>query len=542
MGLDWLMSSASPCGRPSMMSVMTTSSARPFSAMRCTVVEPYFPAPMTVTFIPGPLPRSCDDRVGDVAGADRGGVVAVRLHVVGDALALGDDRGERALEPVGRLALVQVPQHEHAREHHRHRVDLVLPLVLGGRAVRGLEHRDLVAHVRPRRDPEPADQPGGEVGEDVAVEVGQQQHVEVLGLLHELHAHVVHEVLVVLDRRVLLGDLATDRVEEPVGVLHDVRLAHGGDLLAAVGARVIEGEPGDPPGAGDRDRLDGDAGVLTDAPVLEAVQELDHLLRVLAALLELDAGVEVLVVLAHDHQVDVLVARAHALVPLAGAQAGEQVELLAQGHVDAAEPGADRRGQGTLDRYPVAPDRLQHRLGERRAVPVDDVGARLLDVPVELDTGPLEDAPGGFGQLRPYSVARDEGDTVGHVGNSSRNSLQRGAKRVTASCTRPRVPLPRTAALTREAGAGAGPRPRSPRERRCRRRGPSDGRRARPAGPGPPPPPRWPGRLPRPAGRRRRAGAAGWSPAPTSRAGGRTARAGTLTAVAAPRSGPRPSR
>ena len=33
-----------------MMSVITTWSAQPFSAMRWTVVDPYLPAPTTVTF------------------------------------------------------------------------------------------------------------------------------------------------------------------------------------------------------------------------------------------------------------------------------------------------------------------------------------------------------------------------------------------------------------------------------------------------------------------------------------------------------------
>src|SRR4029450_11524116 len=103
------MSSARPCGSPSPMSVMTPSSARSRSAIRCAVVEPYLPAPTTVTFMatafpPGlraPRTRSRQlghDGVGDLAGADRGGVVAVGLHVVGDAAALPDDRGDRPLQ------------------------------------------------------------------------------------------------------------------------------------------------------------------------------------------------------------------------------------------------------------------------------------------------------------------------------------------------------------------------------------------------------------------------------------------------------------
>ena len=39
-GRDWFMSSASPSGLPSMMSVSTTSSKMSYSARRCAVVEP----------------------------------------------------------------------------------------------------------------------------------------------------------------------------------------------------------------------------------------------------------------------------------------------------------------------------------------------------------------------------------------------------------------------------------------------------------------------------------------------------------------------
>src|SRR5205814_4699141 len=67
-----------------------------------------------------------DHRVGELARADRGGVVAVRLQVVGHVLADRDDRGDRALEPVAGLALADVPQHERAGEHEGHRVHLVL--------------------------------------------------------------------------------------------------------------------------------------------------------------------------------------------------------------------------------------------------------------------------------------------------------------------------------------------------------------------------------------------------------------------------------
>ena len=44
----WFMSSAMPCGRPSRMSISTTSRASSFEAASCAQVEPTKPAPTTV--------------------------------------------------------------------------------------------------------------------------------------------------------------------------------------------------------------------------------------------------------------------------------------------------------------------------------------------------------------------------------------------------------------------------------------------------------------------------------------------------------------
>ena len=71
-----------------------------------------------------------------------------------------------------------------------------------------------------------------------------------------------------------------------------------------------------------------------------------------ASPLELDAGVDVLGVLAEDDDVDllgVLHGAGHALVVLDGADAGVEVEKLAQGHVERADAAADGRGERALD-------------------------------------------------------------------------------------------------------------------------------------------------------------------------------------------------
>src|SRR5882724_9238408 len=192
-----------------------------------------------------------DDRVGDLTGPDGARVGARRLHVVRDVLALPDDLGDRPLEVVRGRALVEVPEHQHSRKHLRHWVDLVLARVFRRGAVRRLEDRDALAEVPAGGEPEPADHSGAEIGEDVAVEVRQHEHVVLFRALDELHAHVVHDAVVELDVTVLYSDLLRDTEKQAVGELHDVGLVYRRHFASAVPTRIVEGELDDPPSARD---------------------------------------------------------------------------------------------------------------------------------------------------------------------------------------------------------------------------------------------------------------------------------------------------
>ena len=134
------------------------------------------------------------------------------------------------LESLRRVALAEVVEHQLPGEDHRRRVHLVLALVLRCGAVRRLEDGRARADVRAGRDPEPADEPGREVADDVPVEIREDEHVELLGALDEPHAERVDEHLARLDVRVVRRDVAEDGEEEPVRELHDVRLRDAGDL------------------------------------------------------------------------------------------------------------------------------------------------------------------------------------------------------------------------------------------------------------------------------------------------------------------------
>ena len=181
--------------------------------------------------------------------------------------------------------------------------------------------------------------------------------------------------------------------------------------------RMIRSEPGA------ADRLHGDAGAGGDLLRLQAVQLRDHALRLGCACFVLDPGVEVLGVLADDHQVDVVVARAHALEGLARTKAGVEAELVAERDVDRAETRADRGRDRPLQRDLVRLHRRERLVRQRRALLLHDVDAGVADVPVERDSRRLEHAARRLGQLRAGPVAGDEGDTVRHCAGQRTHRL-----------------------------------------------------------------------------------------------------------------------
>ena len=92
----------------------------------------------------------------------------------------------RVLDRLRRIQFSEVPRRYGRAQDHRRRVDDILARVLRRRPVHRLEDRRPAAEVGRRREPEPADEPRGEVAEDIAVHVGGHDDVELLGPLDEL--------------------------------------------------------------------------------------------------------------------------------------------------------------------------------------------------------------------------------------------------------------------------------------------------------------------------------------------------------------------
>ena len=305
-------------------------------------------------------------------------------------------------------------------EHHARGEDLggrvgnILASNVRRRAVRGLEDRHVMPDVGTRRHAEAAHQAGTQVGDDIAVQIGQHEHVELVGVLHEPHAGGVHDLVVELDVGVVLGHLARHAQEEAVGLLHDVRLVHRGHPLATAAAGVLERVLHDAARAGDADGLDADGGVRAERLLAGALHQLSQLGDLGRALGELDAGVQVLGVLARDHEVDVAVARTVARHGEARAHAGIQVEVLAKRHVDAAETGTNRRGDGTLDGDLGLCHGIEHMLGQRRVILVHHARAGIHHLPGDLHARGLHHAAHGVRDLGSNAITRNEYDLVCH--------------------------------------------------------------------------------------------------------------------------------
>jgi hypothetical protein len=182
-----------------------------------------------------------------------------------------------------------------------------------------------------------------------------------------VHADGVDDLFVVFDLRVFRGHGARRLQEEPVAELHDVRFMDRRDGVAALPPRVVERELGNPrrrPGRDDLQALD-DAGYD----------------------LMLEAGIEILGVLADDHEIDVLEPSRDTRQIPDRPQIGVEVERLAQCDIHAREAFANRCGNRPLKCDTIAFDRDKEFLGQGLASFRHGGGAGIVTVPLDVDRG-----------------------------------------------------------------------------------------------------------------------------------------------------------
>src|SRR5579863_232983 len=346
-------------------------------------------------------------------------------HVTRQAAAFVVDLMNRPFDTRCHVVLAEMPQQQNRREDQRGRIRRTLTRDIGRRAVDGFEQRALVAEVGAGNEAKPAYQAGAEVGDDVAVEVFEQQHVKLLRTHHELHAAIVDDHLAVLDAGVFFRD-APDRVEkQAVRELHDVGLMDGRDFLPSRALRVFKSKA--------RDTRRGALG--------DDLQALDHAGRHDV----LEAGVEILSVLTHHDEVEIVKGRADTRQLFHRPEVGVEVELLAQRHVEALVSAAHGRRQRAFEPHPGAPQRLDHRVkaGIFRAPP--DHRRHFALLPLDIGARGFEQSKGGGGYFGSDAVARNESYDrrgrrgVSHTGHCSSKCGSGGTK---PDWQRPSPPCP----------------------------------------------------------------------------------------------------
>jgi hypothetical protein len=326
----------------------------------------------------------------------------VATQVAGADLVEVEGVIDRVAQARGQVCQLAMIEHHGRREHHRDRVGDALAGDVGRRAVHGLEDGRVGPDVGARRHAEPADEAGHEVGQDVAEEVGGDDDIEAPRVEHELHRARIDDHRLHLDAALvaalvhLLGRLEEDAGER----LHDVGLVHHRDLLAAGGDGVFEGILQQPAAALARVDAGGHR----------------HSVRVVVDLhVVLVADVEAFQVLAHDHEVDVVVAAARN-EGACRAQIRVELERLAQAHVRRTVAAAGRRLERALQRKARAANAVEHGRGQRVAGLLHAGQARDLAVPLEGGAERVEREQRGVDDLGTDAVAGNQrgGNACGH--------------------------------------------------------------------------------------------------------------------------------
>src|SRR5208337_1500651 len=211
-------------------------------------------------------------------------------------------------------------QHQNSGAKHCRWIGHIFAGDIGCRAVHCFEHGALVSEICAGNQTESTNKRRAQVGDDVAIEVFQQQHVVLVRVHHQLHTGVVHNVLAVSNLRIFSGDIARAADEQPVRELHDIGFVNSVDLLTLEAACIFKRKAGD---AG--------RGLLSDD-----LQTFNHAGNDLV----LDARVQAFGIFSNDDEVNPRVTGGNAGKIDDGTEVGEQLELLTQRDVDAGEAAA----------------------------------------------------------------------------------------------------------------------------------------------------------------------------------------------------------
>src|SRR2546421_2816069 len=284
------------------------------------------------------LTKTRNDGTGELFRAD-----LLLANTLGKNIVGMDAVFERAQPGVvhegGNIGLIDMDQHHSRTQEQARGIGDVLTCAARCGTVNGLEHGAVIADVGGTGKANGTGYLRRHVGEDIAVQVWQHDHVKCLWRVGELGRANIDDPCFVDYIGILHRNLVEHAVEEAVGQLHDVIFHEAGDFLAVVAPGILKGVAHDLLAAGTADEF----------------EALHHIVR----LAVFDARVQVLFIFTDDHHIHFGVLGLYkGVVGYAGAHIGVQPEGCARGDVEAFVASALWRGNGGLEKYLSAAQRF----------------------------------------------------------------------------------------------------------------------------------------------------------------------------------------
>ena len=332
-----------------------------------------------------------DYGVGELVGA--GGAA----YVLGGVLGFAVDGFEGGFDAARSGTFAKVVEHQDAAEQQGRGIGQPFAGDVRSGAVDGFKHGAVVADVAAGNNTQAADQTGGEIAHHIAIEIRQQQNIELLRIEDDLHAGVVHDHFLVFDFGIIGGDGADGAQEQAVGKFHDVGFVDGVNFFAAFALRVLKGEAGDASGSAFGDDF-------------EAFHDAGNDLM-------LEAGVEIFGIFADDDHIHIFEARFETGQIAHRTKISVEVERFAECDVDTGRPAGDGCGHGAFEGNAIAADRIDGGLVEYGAAfgfAGGAFGAGVNFFPVNLDAGGFQDAANGAGDFGADAFAGEQRNFVSH--------------------------------------------------------------------------------------------------------------------------------
>ena len=289
-----------------------------------------------------------------------------------------------------------------------------------------LEDSVFLTNVRARGDTQTANKACRQITCNITIQVREDDNIELRGISYHVHAEGIDNAVVEVDATLIfLGKLARNAKEQTIGVLHDVCFVSSGNLLATVLQRILEGISNNILRGSNRNRLDGDTGIRTNGARALFLAKVDQLPSAFGAFLELDASIQILGVLANNHEVNVVVTTASTGKRNNRAQANIEPERLAKRDVHAAKAGANGSRDRTLDSDFVALDSLNRGLRKRRAFSFKAMSTSLGDFPIDFRPTGLNNALHSGRSFNANSITGNQGHRMTSHSSSSQTRRKR---------------------------------------------------------------------------------------------------------------------